>query len=480
MMPEKLFISSKTNILIFFILLIFVYLSTIAFANAASQKPDLIVRVIDKQQGIVRVKNVGRIKSRATQLYVICTRIFEGKNKPCASGLNLSNYIKKWNTLFYNIPALGRGKSFRIKLFSNNNFPRRAGYYGMKLVVDPLKKMAESDETNNFARLDVRLKNTLIESPGILSLIFKDEFNLKPASRSYSVVSNGRKKFTSQGDITGSEPVKISLPAGEYTLHVFQKWQQINRTPEAPFSVNPILGAKTEQIFSDIRIQSNKKITKNITFKPKQTGQLNISAFLDGKPTKVGIKIFKASDNVFVFSSQPKPLTTPTQLNLLPGEYQVTINLVASQIAEINKRFPKSDYPEQSFNINVSSNSKIYKTINLKRIKFEKLIVKVLLNGSAVKAEIKVKPPRKDKRYYHKVQVKYNFFNNTIKLLPGKYDLLITPLTLHVDLPGIDVFHGHVSGPGLSYRKKKKTIELRNIQIEAGKSLKKTVRINTQ
>ncbi len=478
-MSQKLFIS-KTNILIFFILLIFFYLSAIAFANASSQKPDLIVRVIDDQQGLIAVKNVGQIKSRSTQLYVNCTRIYEGKNRSCATGLNLSNYIKKWKTLFYNIPALGSGKSFRIKLFSNNNLPRKPGYYGMKLTIDPLKKMAESDETNNFARLNVRLKNTLIETPGILSLIFKDKSNSQPVSRSYSIISNGRKKFTSQGDITGSMPVKVSLPPGEYTLHVFQKWQQINRNPDAPFSVNPILGAKTEQIFLDIRIQSNKKITKNITFKPKQTGQLNISAMLDGKPTKAGIKIFKAADNVFVFSSFPKPLSTPMQLNLLPGEYQVTINLVASQITDINKRFPKSDYPEQSFNINVSSNSKINKTINLKRIKFEKMIVKVLLNGSAVKAEIKVKAPNKDKRYYHKIPVKYNLFNNTIKLLPGKYDLLITPLTLHVDLPGIDVFHGRVSGPGLSYRKKKKTIELHNIQIEAGNSLKKTVRINTQ
>lgn len=477
-MPQKLFVISKINI--FILLLIFIYLTAIAFANASSQKPDLIVRVIDQQQGLVAVKNVGKIKSKSTQLYVICTRIFEGVNRPCATGLNLSNYIKKWNALFYNIPALGKAKSSRIKIFSDKNIPRKPGYYAIKLIVNPLKKITESDETNNFARFDIRLKNTLIEAPGILAVIFKDESNSQPASRSYAVVSNGRKKFTSQGGITGSEPVKVSLPPGKYTLYVFQKWQQINRNPDTHFSINPILGAKTEQIFSDIRIKSDEKITKNITFKAKQTGQLNISAFLDGKPIKVGVRIFKASGNVFVFSSLPEPLPTPMQMNLLPGEYQVTINLVARQIADKNKSFPKSAYPEQSFNIKVSANKEINKTVNLKRIKFEKLIIKVLLNGSAVKAEIKVKTTDMDKRYYSKRAVKYNFFNNTIKLLPGKYDLLITPLTLHVDLPGIDVFHGHVSGPGLSYRKSKKTIELHNIQIEAGKRLKKIVRINTQ
>lgn len=121
--------------------------------------PDLMPVVVDANQGTVEIRNIGHAAVEPGQVYIVCSRFDSTTpSTPCAAGLNLPGYIKKWNVLSYDIPALQPGDKYALHLFGSGALPRRAGNYGMKITVDPLKHIAESNEKNNYTRLDTTIK----------------------------------------------------------------------------------------------------------------------------------------------------------------------------------------------------------------------------------------------------------------------------------------------------------------------------------
>lgn len=128
-------------------------------AMAQDALPDLMAVVVDANQGAVEIRNIGQGAAKPGQVYIVCSRFDSTTpSTPCATGLNLPDYIKKWNVLSYDIPALQPGGKYELHLFGSGALPRKAGNYGMKITVDPIKHIAESDEKNNYTRLDTTIK----------------------------------------------------------------------------------------------------------------------------------------------------------------------------------------------------------------------------------------------------------------------------------------------------------------------------------
>jgi len=134
---------------------LFVMAST---AMAQERLPDLIPVVINANQGSVEIQNIGHTVAKPSRVFVVCSVRDSGKTKPCAEGLHLPGFIKKWNTLPFDIPALKPGAIHRIRVFGAGAFPHTPGLHGMNIIVDPLKKVAESNESNNSTRLEIAFK----------------------------------------------------------------------------------------------------------------------------------------------------------------------------------------------------------------------------------------------------------------------------------------------------------------------------------
>ncbi len=129
-------------------------------AQAQSKLPDLMPVVIDANKGLVEVRNVGGATAAASQVFIVCSRV-PPKSKRierCAAGLHLPGFIKKWNILPYDIPALQPGGKYLLHLFGSGAFQRRPGLNAMAITTDPLKQITESSESNNYTRLDTVIK----------------------------------------------------------------------------------------------------------------------------------------------------------------------------------------------------------------------------------------------------------------------------------------------------------------------------------
>jgi len=147
-------------------------------AMAQDAMPDLTPVVVNANKGSVEIRNIGHAVAKPSRVFVVCSVRDAGKTKPCAEGLHLPGFIKKWNTLPFDIPALQAGAIHRIRVFGAGAFPHTQGLHGMNIIVDPMKKVAESNESNNFTRLEIAIKEkepslskTLDKIPDLVPLI---------------------------------------------------------------------------------------------------------------------------------------------------------------------------------------------------------------------------------------------------------------------------------------------------------------------
>lgn len=438
-MPQKLFIMYKANILIFFVFTMIFNMSATAFADALLQQPDIVVRVIDKQQGLVEIKNIGNMKSQPTQLYVNCTRKSEGDYKPCAAGLKLPNYIKKWNTLFYDVPALGKDESFRIKIFSANDLPWTPGYYGMKLTIDPLKKITESDETNNYSRLDVELKNTPNERSGEGQLQLSVSMAGKPIKAAILVTLRGKRDHVVlQTESRSSDsyrhmkqtPFTVSLAAGKYDLYVKAVVSPLNvymQTKSLPIVIN-----------------AGEKLDKAVVI---PSGHLQLSSLVGGE-NSAGIQAqisgggsYNGNPDFQSFTTY-KQMTTPIDADIPPGKYRI-------------KAWNPKTRQTQNINLVIKDNKLLKKSLVFHKFHGGYLNVNLLVDGKKI--------PSKDFYKYAAVTITSTSTLKEIKqisashvqLPSGTYDVVI-----HEQAWGNPDIH--LSGIKIS---DDKTIE-RNIELE--------------
>jgi len=136
----------------------------VSTAIAQDKLPDLIPVVVNANQGSVEIRNIGDAAAKPGRVFVVCSRIpLKSKHSvQCAKGLHLRGFIEKWNTLPYDVPALQPDDKFLFHVFGSGAFPRRPGVYGMTITIDPLKQITESNESNNYTRLDtvIRVEKT--------------------------------------------------------------------------------------------------------------------------------------------------------------------------------------------------------------------------------------------------------------------------------------------------------------------------------
>jgi len=136
----------------------FVMVST---AMTQDKLPDLMPVLIDADKGLVEVRNIGDAVAKPSRVFVVCTWSppqNSNHGESCAAGLHLPGFIEKWNTWPIDIPALKPGAKYPIHLFGAGAFQRRAGLTAMKIVTDPLRKIPESNESNNRERLEALVR----------------------------------------------------------------------------------------------------------------------------------------------------------------------------------------------------------------------------------------------------------------------------------------------------------------------------------
>lgn len=420
-------------------------LFVMASAALAQEKlPDLTPVVVDANQGYVEVRNIGNAVSEPSQLYVVCSALYSGKSSPCAAGLHLPGYIEKWNTLPFDIPALKPGGSYRVQMFGAGAFSQKPGnYYGMKITSDPLKKIAESNETNNYTRLDTtpdRGPQKVVsreERSGQLQLtVMMDGKPIKaaivltrPGQMSYEMPIIQRRERMKQ------TPFESSWPVGKYDLHIHS---------EVSVPVNIYMQSKA----IPIEIKKGQLLKKSITI---PSGRLQLGATVEGEVTS-GIEV-KLSTLQGVYKSfyGLGLLTAPLDVSLPAGQYK----LEAKSVEQKQSRFA---------NVEVKAGSTIKKSLNFDKLRVGFLKLNILMNGKPTPFEYGFNMPSSDLLsdvHLSSSETGEPFVplepvsNKPIKLREGVYDLKVHERTVggkDVEVKGITIREGETV---------EKTVELR-------------------
>ncbi len=335
-------------------------LVVLPMANAQDQLPDLIPVVIDANQGSIEVRNIGNATAEPSELYVVCSSIKIAKIQPCGRGLHLPGYIEKWNVLPYDIPALEPGSRFSLQLFGSGGFPRlEADSYGMKITIDPLRKITESNEGNNYTRLDTVLPE---KGSGILQVKVLMNGKLIKSAIVVTQPGNPDKVVLQTESIPGKSgrqmkqtPFDVTLPAGKYDLYVRTEM-------ESPLKTYLRTKALPIVIKNDERLESSIVIP---------TGHLQLSTSVEGKE-KSGIKLdMMGLNRNFNYFSSTGYLETPIDIIVPAGTYKVnTRNTEEKQV--------------QTINVDIKAGSSISKLINFDKLQAGYLILNLVMDGKPI------------------------------------------------------------------------------------------------
>jgi len=455
--------------LIGFLCLIVCLFITVSTANAQGQ-PDLVPVVIDADQGVVEIKNIGEVASESGKVFVVCSRIPSGskRSEPCAAGSHIPGFIEKWNTLPFDVPALKPGTSFRFKVFGAGAFERRYGAYGMKIIADPQKRIFEANEKNNMARLNI------VPKPGVLRLVVQDDLPELPVN--YLIRRHGKSAGKSKS-ITGTRSIKalpldLNLAPGSYDVRVVQH-RSMYSTDDLD---KMVIGELVLVNRSDVLVESKEIVEVKLLFRQESPGKLKLHLLADGHPTEAWIGIGALEDD----ESQPelmrRNLEADTELNLLPGRYEVLANP-----KDEGPYSRKHGYGTQQASFEIRSGQTTEKTLRFVSARKGKLVLIALVDGGRNKADIKIRRAG-SKESFGYVDTSYNLFSNSVELVPGDYDISVMPLEYTLSPGGVDVFHGGVEGPGIKTRRIHgiEPIILHNIEIRPGATLKKSVNFDHQ
>lgn len=455
-------------------------ITTIAFSK--EPLPDLTPIIINAEQGLVEVKNLGNVAAKPSQLYVVCSTFLKvSKSSPCASGLHLSGYIKKWNVLPFNVPKLKPGASYQIHLFSADAFPRKIGNYGMKITADPLKKITESNESNNYTRLDTTIK----PDPGKLRVVVQDDSKHALKSFDYFIQKHGSKKNYQGIVVSGNDktsPLEVKIPEGRYDVHIVSKnyfyagFNGLNKYYSHVADIQAdmdqhILAPMREKIISDTLIKSRKTTDKRVVFKRLKVGFLKINVNTDSKhESKFWLNIKPSGQrHSLIELYRPFYFDSTLKVPLAAGSYLV-------QIEPQNGSYQGPGYKRNDFRVTIKPGETLQQKVTFTRQIKGKLKLTVLLNGNKSKAKIGILKAG-GKGRFGATRASFNMITNRVELLPGHYDISVVPLEYTLSLGGVDVFHGGVEGPSVKTKRipNIKPIILHNIEIKPGESLEKTL-----
>ena len=347
---------------------LFVMVST---ATAQERMPDLTPVVVDANKGSIEIRNIGETVAAASQIFVVCSVIRSGRSTPCAAGLHLPGYIAKWNTLPIDIPALQPGGSYLIHLFGAGAFPRQAGIYGMKITADPRKHIAESIESNNYARLNTTIRGGSgkeVASSGLLQV--KVLMDGKPVKSAIVITRPGKQSqvVLQTESIPGERdrhmkqtPFEVALPVGKYDLYVHTElssplkiYMQMNAVP--------------------IVIKKGERLEKSVTI---PSGRIRLSTTVEGNNAagmKVDIQGSGRFNNNFQYLSSHGVLETPVDVSVPVGKYRLS-----AQSAK--------EKQTQTANVEIKSGSTIKKSLNFDKLHAGYLKLSVLMDGKPIPFE---------------------------------------------------------------------------------------------
>ena len=439
-------------------------------AIAQDGMPDLVPVVVDGDQGIAEVKNIGDTASEPGKVFVICTRIppDSKRSEPCAAGSHIPGFIEKWNTLPFDVPALKPGASFRFKVFGAGAFERRSGAYVMNIAADPQKRIVEANEKNNLARLE------LFPEPGILRLLAQDD--LPELLVYYSIRRHGKSAGKSKA-ITGTRtiqalPLDLHLPPGAYDVRVVQHRSMYSTGDLDKIVIGEFVLANR----SNVLVGSKESVEVKLLFSQEPPGKLKLHLIADGQPIGAWTGIGALEDD----ESQPelmrRNLEADTELNLLPGRYVVSANP-----KDEGPYSRKHGYGTQQENFEIRSGQTTEKTLRFVSARKGKLVLTALVDGGRNKADIKVRRAG-SKEPFGYVDTSYNLSSNSVELVPGHYDISVLPLEYTFSPGAVDTFHGGVEGPGIKTKRIHGVdpVILKNIEIEPGDTLERTVEFKTK
>jgi|GEM_PF-2488764 len=442
---------------------------TVSTANAQGQ-PDLVPVVIDADQGVAEIKNIGEVASEPGKVFVVCSRIPPGSKRSefCAAGSHIPGFIEKWNTLPFDVPALKPGASFRFKVFGAGAFERRAGAYGMKIIADPQKRIFEANEKNNTVRLDIFPK------PGVLRLVVQEDLPELPV---YYLIRRHGKSAGKNKSIRGTRSIKalpldLYLEPGSYDVRVVQQRSMYSTGDMDKMVIGELVLVNR----SDVLIGSKEIVELKLLFRQELPGKLKLHLLADGHPIGAWTGIATLKGDKIQPELMRRNLEADTELNLLPGRYVV---LATPKDEEPYSR--KHGYGTQQVSFEIRSGQTTDKTLRFVSARKGKLVLSALVDGGRNKADIKIRRAG-SKEPFGYVDTSYNLFSNSVELVPGNYDISVLPLEYTLSPGGVDVFHGGVEGPGIKTKRIHgvEPIILHNIEIRPDATLKKSVNFEHQ
>lgn len=406
----------KTLLTLFFVIMLSLS-GTATIAVASSQLPDLVPVVINVNEGLVEVRNLGNAVAKPSQVFVNCSVIHAGKSAPCAAGLKLPGYIEKWNVLSYDIPALQPGEHYRFQVFGAGALPRRPGTYGMSITVDAARHVEEISESNNATRLDMTIEKgggVLVQYSDLLphqvlsvgkakgglklrvlmsgKLIEAAVYVTQPG-RMNQLVLQTKSRHSDTYEHMKQTPFEVFLPAGRYDLYVQAR-------------VSPL------QVYMQTRalpvvIKAGKRLEKTVTI---PSGRLLISSSIAGENISgMTVEIsgglsyrnkLPGFDGYTIYSS----LKTPIDTDVPPGEYKIKV------------RNPETGQVQTSTAI-IKENDTLEKSLVFDKFHAGYLTFNLLVDGKKI--------PAKD--FYKYVALTITSTSTSKKITPGSGNRLRLP-----------------------------------------------------
>ena len=259
-------------------------------------------------------------------------------------------------------------------------------------------------------------------------------------------------------------PFNVDLVPGHYAANLFIRYK------------SDIRGLPRVQPLADFEITSGQTVETRVTFPPPRWGTLKLNALFENQQVKYKFRISPREQpaySVYETSSGRAGVKTPSEFGLLAGDYLVSV--WGEEPKEPHEAiFPWPTFAKKDVAVKVEDRRVVEQVFRFKKQQPSKLVLKVLLNGSAVKARIKARISG-SKNPFSAVGASYNFLTNKAKILPGNYDFSVQPLKIGVSL-GVDVFHGR-KGPLWETTPAKGTtpLILHNLHIEPNSTVEKTL-----
>jgi len=326
-------------------------------SKSAKRKPDLIPLIVNADQGIVQVKNIGRATAKASKFVANCN-IYDSREvfvRSCTARTYLPNFDANRLLLNYRIPPLKPGESHEIHLFGPDAWPRNSGRYHLKVYVDQGGDVEESSEGNNSTKFTSLYVNHDLTSGsktasnmadliavasdpffGIAYVENKGDTGAKASKLLMTCAQAGQKGGCPTNDAMeriydftlGGYVIDVpALPAGKVQRVIFPipnwMWKKGTYTFTLTADASNVVAETSE---------SNNTAGKTLRW---ETGILRMVSSDNGKPVPITYRLEPLGDRRYIASGQIRPsgrgIQTPVDIPLPTGVYQLGIHPANSQ-----------------------------------------------------------------------------------------------------------------------------------------------------